>query len=115
MDFFSSIQASGAKGRTSPGEIDLDVLLQGHVLGVPEGRVGLRLAAFQDGLAAGVLQGAFHRDFGIAKVGGIENFADLALGKIAVQTGDLSNGAFRNVVAFVAQGLAALFVQAVWR
>ena len=93
-------------------EVCLDVLLEGHVFGVPQVGVRLGLALFEDQLPVSIPEGAFHGDLGVAKVRGVKNLADVALHKVAVQAGDFRDGAFRDVVALVAQGLAPLFVQA---
>lgn len=100
------------KGQHFPLEVCLDILLEGHVFDVPQVGVRLGLALFEDQLPVFVPEGAFHGDLGVAKVRGVKNLADVALHKVAVQAGDFRDGAFRDVVALVAQGLAPLFVQA---
>ena len=88
----------GGVGQDLPGEIGVDILRQGHVLRVPEGGVGHRLALLQNGPAGFVLQGALHGDLVVAEGLGVEDLAlavdarlvaiDSAVPKLAVSLDD---------------------------
>ena len=115
----------GGKGQHLAGKVGLYVFLERHVLGIAAGGVGLGLAGVAAPLFGGIggggrgllragggQGGALHGNPGVAEVGHVKDLAQGAFGKVAIQAADLCDGVLGDVVALVAQGLAAFFVQA---
>ena len=99
-----------------PGKVGVDILREGHVLRVPQGGIGHRLALLQNGPAGFVLQGALHGDLVVAEGLGVEDLAlavdaglvavDSAVSELAVGLDDQVPAQVGDVVALGADGLA---------